>query len=72
MILKFHGFGNINPFIFKVYSYEAAEKFICSLCDHFCPRPNGADNYVGLYLTLLTIYNEGAYKPQFVIEEVKQ
>lgn len=72
MIYKFHGFGNIKPFIFKAYSYKAAEKFICSLCDFFSPQPNGKDNYVGLYLSILAIYNNGSYKPQFIIEEVEQ
>ena len=68
MIFKFNGYDKIKPFIFKCYSYEAAEKFICSLCDDFHPQPRN-ENYVGLYLTLLAIYNEGSYKPQFIIEE---
>lgn len=69
MIYKFHGYGYIKSFIFKCYSYEAAESFICSLCDRFSPNPRDGSDWVGNYISILSIYGDG-YKPQFNIEKV--
>lgn len=68
MLFRFNGYGYMAPFVFKAFSYEDAESFICMLSSRFSSNREDGCDYVGNYISLLSTEGIG-YKAVCTVTE---